>query len=97
MTDAQFNSYMLEEIKVWKDFRRNVANLVNAYVETRKNRVKYTDLVVNVSELDEALDGMALFRAWIEDRINDNAVTYGSSGYNKTRLKKIRKALGFNF
>jgi hypothetical protein len=42
------------------------------------------------------LDNLALPTAWIQDYLNNIQGYVGSPTYNKSRTKKIRKALGYN-
>ncbi len=94
MTGKEFSERLLKEFDDYRKFRFNVVKLVTDYVSSEHD--KYDNTVMSESDLDSMLDDMAFFRAWIEDKLNDNCKAVGMKGYNRTRFKKIRKALGYN-
>ena len=94
MTREDFVRQLNKEFELYKTFRANVTNLVKKYTSSEHDY--YVDTIGSGSDLDVSLDDMALFRSWIEDKLNDNCTVAGCKGYNRTRYKKIRKALGYN-
>lgn len=93
MTREDFVKQLAHEFETYSQFRANVVELVKEYTESEHEH--YYDTIPSGSDLDGSLDDMALFRSWIEDKLNDNFTVYGCKDYNRTRYKKIRKALGY--
>jgi len=85
--DIHLSKFYKLKAKIVKD--------VNEFKEKHPGITTYT--LQQFQGPEQIVDEMALFAAWIDDRLNGyRGYPSGDKTYRKSLGKKIRKALGFN-
>lgn len=95
---TEFQHQLTVKLNRFSDIRKDIADMVNSFIADNEKKINITyNGVVEMTDIESKIDDMAMFSAWIEDRLNGNCGIPNHSGYNKSRAKKVRKAFGYTF
>ena len=93
MKKQEFAEKMTEHEKAFNELWSKIVIDTNEFL---KENERLSEPIGNIGRIDGFIDSLCLSGSWIEDRLNGFSGLPKTNGYNKSRTKKIRKALGYN-
>lgn len=95
---SEFQSRLAAKLDEFSALRNETTSLINEFIADNEGKIRITyGGVTEMTELEGKVDGMAMFAAWIEDRLNGDCGIPNHHGYSRSRAKKVRKAFGYTY
>jgi hypothetical protein len=99
MTEKQYTSQMEHVLKRMQSDIKELHTLTDEFKEQHPDR-KYESVVGWRTKLDKMLEDLSFIQPYVEDILNGNAInhtiSHKTSGYDKSRTRKVRKAYSYN-